>query len=441
MRDPKNDRGNTTKDITQRLTGQGFVRRTYSESDSLYYSNGFFQNIVDDPAQDATREWFEIETDLDTEDRNISRMIQNRLSELGFQKVLKETLRDSRRHQKGGLAFIGVKGSTIQNDYSNPIPYGSKIDYINVIDNKDSVDFQVDNRVDPTKKDYNKIQYRINGGDVDESRIIHIYDDFQYDYLQGQTVLDIAYDAVIAQDSALWSVSKLVTDMVTKVFKSDDFVGLPVKDKTELLCKMKHYMETNGAIGIASTEEFDKMVYNVTGIKEIFEFIFDNLSGMTGIPKNVLLGKAYGVVTAGEYDTLNYYAMVGTIQELVLTPVVERIIDMIIQERDTELYFSMNDEERATIDYEIVWNTLWRLDPVSQADADLKGAQRDQIDVTIGKASPQEVRELDPRYTELQNAEEDPELREIRNILNMDEPELPPMVETPTEDTNMDDTE
>ena len=70
-------------------------------------------------------------------------------------------------------------------------------------------------------------------------------------------------------------------------------------------------------------------------------------------------------------------------------------------------------------EYEVTFefNSLWKLDPLSQADTDLKNAQRDQIDVTIGKVNPAELRQLDERYTGLEPYEMD--------RLNMDEPRLP----------------
>ncbi|WP_154644855.1 anti-CBASS protein Acb1 family protein, partial [Leptospira interrogans] len=61
------------------------------ECRSWYRANGFLANIVDAPAEDATREWITIRTNLDKEDdkSSISRLIQNRLTELGFREKLK----------------------------------------------------------------------------------------------------------------------------------------------------------------------------------------------------------------------------------------------------------------------------------------------------------------------------------------------------------------
>jgi len=419
--DPQMSRGSST-DITRRMRGD-FTIRVASESDNIYYANGFVQAVVNAPANDAVREWITVSTNMDTEDQNISRMIEKRLKEIGLQGVLEQCIANSRKFQKGGLIFIGTIGQNIQ-DLSKPLPgVIRRIDYLNVIDEVESVQFYVANKQDPTKKDYHEIKYAINGQDVHESRLIHLVDDFNWQLLRGYTALDNCYDAIVAQDSALWSVSRLMTDLVTKVFKSDMFTNLPPSEKYEFLYKMKHFMETNSVVGLASNEDFQKMIFNVTGIREVFDFIFDNLSGLSGIPKNILLGKSHGVVTAGEYDTLNYYANIAQLQENKLTPIVERFIDMIVHETTGEVMTTLGSEV-VNLDYEFEWNSLWKLDPLSQADTDLRGAQRDQIDVTIGKATPQEVRELDPRYTGLEMDDSKEDLDEIMRVMNLEEPEI-----------------
>jgi len=417
FKDVSNERG-SSKDITTRLYGY-FKTRYAQSSDDLYYSNGFLQNIVNQPAEDATREWFTIKTNLDTEEQNISRLIQLRLDELDLKRKLKNLIINSRKYQMGGMFYYGILGSTPQSDLSKTLPSAiEKLDYINVVDNPDTISVLINNRTDATLKDYMRPEFTINGKYVHSSRISWLVNDFNTDYMRGFTPLDVCYDAIIAQDSSLWSVSKLMSDMVTKIFKSDMFVSLSPNDKIEFLEKMKHYMETNGAVALTQNEDFQKMTYSFTGIREIFDFIFENLSGMSRIPKNILLGKAHGVVTAGEYDSLNYYSQIAKLQENELTPIINKIIDMIISEKKGPVSIALGNKINQ-IDYEIEWNSLWELDPLSDADRNLKLSQRDQIDVTIGKASPQEVRELDKRYNELQT---DGDIVEIANVLNMDEP-------------------
>jgi uncharacterized protein len=139
-------------------------------------------------------------------------------------------------------------------------------------------------------------------------------------------------------------------------------------------------------------------------MKEVFDFIIDNLAGVSEIPKSILLGKAHGVVTAGEYDTLNYYSKVAQFQENRARPIIDKIIDMIIREQRGEIWGALGGQVD-DLDWDYEFNTLWVLDPAAQADVDLKNAQRDAADFTTGKATSSELRELDPRYSDLQTPE------------------------------------
>ena len=404
LTDPDTNRGSNTLDRTQRLTG---VKRFRSSREyrNLYECNGFIQNIVDQPAEDAVREWITIKTNRD-EDLDISRMIENRLTELGVREKMEELIKCSRMYSRGGMLYYGALAGQAQTDEQLakefPIDTLSEIDYINVIDDMDKVSFRNKNTTDPTKKEYNEIEFSIHGRVVHPSRVSWLVNGFNYQNLDGMSIVGTIYDAIVAQDNALWSVSSLVGDMATKIFKSDLIANLSPEKQGELLAKLKHLMNTQSALTLTTKEDFNKLIYNVTGVKELFDFIFDNLSGVSRIPKNILLGKAHGVVTAGEYDTINYYAQVAKEQENKHRTIIEKIINMIIHEQKGDIWAELNGNVK-DLDWDFKFNPLWKLDPASQATVDLNGAQRDQIDFNIGKAGPEELRQLDKRYEGLED--------------------------------------
>jgi phage-related protein (TIGR01555 family) len=402
LTDPSTARGSSV-DRTMRLTGQKRLRSSL-EYRNLYECNGFMQNIVDQPAEDATREWITIKTNMD-EDQDIARKIENRLNELGVRAKMEELIKCSRIFSRGGMLYYGVLAGVPQDDEQLfkelPVETLSEIDYINVLDDMDKISFRNKNTTDPTKKEYNEIEFSIHGRIVHPSRVSWLVNGFNYQNLDGMSVVGTIYDSIVAQDNALWSVSSLVGDMATKIFKSDLIANLSAEKQGELLAKLKHLMNTQSALTLTTKEDFNKLIYNVTGMKELFDFIFDNLSGVSRIPRNILLGKAHGVVTAGEYDTINYYAQVAKEQENKHRPIIEKIINLIIREQGGEIWRDLGGKVD-DLDWEFEFNPLWKLDPVAQADVDLKASQRDEIDFNIAKANPQELRELDKRYAELE---------------------------------------
>ena len=69
----------------------------------------------------------------------------------------------------------------------------------------------------------------------------------------------------------------------------------------------------------------------------------------------------------------------------------------------------------SSIDWKYDFNSLWKLDPLSQAENDLKNSQRDELDFNIGKATSEELRELDDRYSDLEDFEVNEEIEKIAN--------------------------
>lgn len=401
--DPLTARGSSV-DKTTRLIGKHTFNSNFKNL-GIYIANGFVQNIVDQPAEDAVREWIEITaTNNGIEDQEIKKMIEDRITELGIQKQIKELIRYSRMYSKGSFLYFGILAHQVQKDeiLSTPMPAKIKsIEFINVIDDPDSVTIQNLNKNDPTKKDYNQIKFSISGKEIHPSRITWLVNSFLPSADSGLSVIQIIQDAISAQDSGLWSVNSILQAMAIKIFKSDAIANLNITQKAELLAKIKHLMDTQSVFSLMQDEDFQMLTFKIEGMKEIFDFVFDNLSGLSRIPKMILLGKAHGVVTAGEFDTINYYAQIAKFQEIEIRPIIEKIIDLIIMEEKGEIWNYLNgniEGVKVTFDF----NSLWKLDPVSQADVDLKNAQRDQIDITVGKAGPEELRELDPRLEGLE---------------------------------------
>jgi len=209
--------------------------------------------------------------------------------------------------------------------------------------------------------------------------------------------------------------------MATKIFKSDYISDLDTTKRGELLAAMKHLMDTQSVIALQTDEDFIQLVYNITGIKEIFENVFDNMGGLARMPKAIIQGKAHGVITAGEYDTINYYAQISTLQENTIRPIIKKIIDLIIREQNGQIYKLIGNPDN--LDVEFTFKSLWKLDPLSQADAELKNSQRDQIDITIGKLSPQEAREGDTRLANLEDFEMDREIDPDMKMPDLVEPD------------------
>ena len=410
MEDPAMMRGKVggmVQDSVLRLTAKRIIRPN-QDYIRMTQACGFANNIASIPAEDMTREWITITTNRD-EDLKISRLIQNRITELELPKKVKEIIRFSRIYPRGGFAYIGVLSELPQVDAELITPLEldklEKIDFIHVVDDSDRVTVMIFNRYDPTKSDYLKPNFYVMGKPVDQSRLVWLVKDFYPPDLLGVSMMEICYDSISAQESALWSVSHLVRDMATKVLTSDEVAGMPADKRIELTTILSHLMDTTSTIILRSQDKFEKiMTQPGTGIKDVFDFLFDNLGGVAQIPRNILLGKAHGVVTAGEYDALSYYNGIKKKQELEVRPIIEKFIDLIIHEKRGSVYKALNgavDE----LDWEFEFNPVYRLDEVAQTQRELTASQRDEIDIRTGKMNPEEARSLDQRMDVLEDFE------------------------------------
>ncbi len=402
----------TSRDKLERLQphAKGFSAPTMRQ---YYMSNGFIETVVDAPAEDAVREWITIKTNRDTDDiekglegLGISRLIMNRLDDLKARGKIKDLIRFSRMYQEGGFMYVGIKSAKpqIYSELANPMPEIDQIDYINVF-GPDYVSI-TDSAVNPLSKYYHKRKYYIAGNDVHESRLWHMVRNYMPEERKGISVIATILDPVIAQDSALWSVATIVYEMAIWVFKSPDFKGMPPAKVAETLLNMKAVMSTQSCMGIAEDEELTRIIGTEAGkgfLKEAFDFIMENLAGMSRMPKSRLMGQSQGVITSGQFDLRGYYDGIAKFQETDVRGVINWLIGLVIAERNGAIYDAL-DGNTSSLDWEAEFNPLWTEDPKEKADRELKEGQRDGIYIDKGVISPSEVKQM--RFHELEEFEE-----------------------------------
>lgn len=397
--------------LTELMTGRGtsrdkleglnpLVRKMAAQEMRLWYmANGFIQNIVDAPAEDATREWITIRTNRDEDNPesglkglNISRLIQNRLTALGLRAKIKDLIRFSRMYREGAFLYFGIDAAVPQTQLvlSNTLPTEfNRIEFINVF-GPDRVSIR-DDSTNPLSKVYHRLKYSISGIDVHESRLCHLVHGYLTEEKTGMSVVETILDAVKAQDTALWSVTSILFEMALWVFKSPAVQDMGPEKVAALLANMRAVISTQSSMAISDDESMERIQSDITGLKEIFDFVFENLACLARIPKSRLMGQSQGVITAGQYDLLAYYDSVAKFQEIEVRPVIEKAIDLVVHERSGKIWEAL-DGNADKLDWEFEFNPLWRLGPVEQAEVDLKGAQESQIYIATGVLGPTEVR-------------------------------------------------
>jgi phage-related protein (TIGR01555 family) len=390
----------------------------------LYQSGNFGQRVINRIAKDSVRNWFEIKCEYKTELETIDvgRMILNRLEELNVKKRLEELMIWKSVFNKGSAIYISTSHDNSIGKQEEPITLGTlkKIDFINTIDYPDRLTITIPNKSDPTKADYNKPEFRIMGKTVHEDRIRWICDSFTAEELEGTSLMASIKDAIIATDNALWSTSLMLKDIAGKIFKSKWLLNLTPTERAEFLAQLSYVMDSQSAIALDTDEDYSRMQNSsMQGINNIYEFIFDNLAGSSGISRMVLLGKAHGVVGSDDNEAQNYYASIRQLQESDIIPILNYLVKLILNEKESEIYKKTQGACK-DLDYEIKPISLIELTPKAKAEIRLIDAQADQIDITMGKTSPQEARDNDTRYSEVLEQEESLD----EDKLNMEPPPI-----------------
>ncbi|OOV41163.1 hypothetical protein B1J93_14400 [Leptospira kirschneri serovar Pomona] len=375
------------------------------------------RRIVNCVAEDALRNGFKIETNFDRLENNneslknlstnLSRIIMNRIEELEIKQTLMNALRYKRIYSNGSLIYYIIDSDVPQKSeiLKNSIPTDfNKLVSVNAIEAGDfSLQWTSD---DPLSADYNKPKFFIRETEINSSRLRWLVKDFSRKNKTGRSDLDDCWEAVKSHNIASWSVSTLLFEMAVKIFKSPE-VGKSLSGQklSEFLQRLKLAVSTQSVMALNTGESFEKKIMQVNGLKEIFDWLTDNVSMASEIPQARLKGAAHGVLASGEYDKQSYFEKVAKEQTNTLDAPLNDTISLIIREKQGPVRMALGSKADSLIpllDWEVKWNPLWELSPKDQIEIDLKRSQRDQIDIEAGLITAVEARKLNPRFSSLE---------------------------------------
>lgn len=370
-------------------------RLTTQELTDLYATNAIVQNIIDIPAEDMTRSGF----DLVMEDESLKNNIMSKLRDLKVKYAFKKA-RSYERLYGDGFISLGVTQS-VSFELKDPLdPKKLKsVDYIHPFSGNKVNQFILNE--DMFSPNYGEVEFfqvnrrsslgqqitGISQDNVHASRLIHDQTRRLEDEYRGQPLLEPLYDIITVLDTSLWSVGQILYDFAFKVYKSDSIVDMDAQDKYELGMLMDYMFRTEALAVIGKEEELTKETTNTTGISDLLDYVWDYLSGAVRMPKTVIKGQEAGTITGAQYDVMNYYSRIAAMQENEMRPNLERLIRLLLQSEE----FGKLDPEK--VDWKIKFNPLWQVDAKTDAEIRKLIAETDQIYVTNGILTVDEVRE------------------------------------------------
>ena len=381
--------------------------------DNIYKHKRIAQNIVDIPAEDATREWVEFDGVSDDEQD----LLINKLNQLNAQPNFQQMLKYERLTGDGFISIGAREGSAF--DISNELEPGSlvDIDYLHAFSSKRMVDAMIDD--DPFSETFNKFElYELEPvGDgaetrlVHSSRILHLQTRVFEGDLWGADIITPLYEPLTILDSFAWSLGQIAYAMTFKVLKSNNISMRNREEAKGVAEELEKFFNTMSLAVIGKEEELEHAgpSGSLPNLEAMADFIWDFLAGSARMPKAHILGQQQGTITGGEFDSLNYYMRISGIQENYLRPLIERLVDLLYHSSDNEL------PETDEPEYQLKFKPLWKLD--AKTDAEIREINSKIYDKYLkhGVLTPDEVREKEFNGNSIMD-EMDLELEDAKRI-------------------------
>jgi len=189
---------------------------------------------------------------------------------------------------------------------------------------------------------------------------------------------------------ALGGAEHMLTEFTLGVMTMKDLQGLIaagkeslVRTRLNMIDLSKHVLNT---VLLDENETYNKIGSPVAGFAEVLDKLIQGLSSYTGIPVTVLMGESpAGLNATGASDIRRYYDMIGARQEERMLDQMERLCTLIMAQREGEFH---GQELKG---WKVKFSPLWEPTDAEIVDTRNKQAQSDNLYVTMGALTPEEV--------------------------------------------------
>lgn len=403
----------------KRLSHQhSFCTLPYEEIALLWETDDIAAKAIEAPAAEAFREGYEIVISDEGKYDDLKEQIEQKLLDLDADKWLEKAYQYKRAY--GGAAIL--IGANDGGELIDPLDVSkvTSIDYLNVFEPLEIQPASL--YTDPFHPKYGLPEYfqlttlstigpmlPVPGIEqttptyqqpiyIHESRLI---------FFQGIKTSRYYFSTTRQPVSAFWGASVvprfietlrdygvafagagiLATDVSQPVITINGLRNMVAQGKDALRQRMQALnlgRSTARAILLdAEKEKFERQTTNLSNVPELLDRLSQRLAAAVGVPLSILVG--YSPATLGQPDSselLQWHNIVRAIQRRELTPILRRLIDLIIRTL----------RQRKIPRYEVEWRELEHLTILQSAEARLAQARVDTLEVKAGMVYPNELR-------------------------------------------------
>jgi len=147
-------------------------------------------------------------------------------------------------------------------------------------------------------------------------------------------------------------------------------------------------MDNLHILAMDKNDSAGEMKRDVTGLEKLVAKFVDALVRATDMPRTVILGEQpSGLGASADSEIRSWYDHVHAKQRLVLTPVINRLLEIILAGRARR-----NPDMDIPSEWQVEWNPLWQPNDQEMAQTRLTNAQADQIYFSMASMSVSEIR-------------------------------------------------
>lgn len=379
----------------------------YEALDDRYKYDAIAHKVVSKVAEDATRNGFRL---VIPGKPDLQDIYQNRLNELKVQQVLSQQIIYQRKHGDGYIAYL-VRETNSTNTFtpldSNNIDnlvalhvFGQKnVQSYLTDDNPMSDDFGKESKLKIQPKQAgttidangNAVQNMRDEKPIvlDATRYSHISLDKFDDDMVGTSIIKRCEKQLNNMAIATSSVGKMLREFTFKVFQSDRLMNESLSQFRHDRNELSRVANTEAVMFIGNSDEVTKLATPVGGINTLLDYLWQDLSTASNIPKSVLTGEQSGTLAGADQDVQNYYDSVKALQEQVLKPEIMNIVRLLMYSKDFNSYLDPD-----SLKWHIEFNPLWTPDDKTQSETLVNHANAAGTLVTNGIFAPDEVRNM-----------------------------------------------
>ena len=304
-----------------------YMTRAYAELDDMYRTSWVVGRMIDVVAEDMVSGGVEIQAQMDPGDKDA---LQKYMRKVGVQSRLSNAIKWAGLYG-GAIAVILIDGQPLDTPLEISSLAKDSFKGLYVLDR---------HQVTPTQEKITELGpmlgypagYTVNtntmqGQLIHHSRAIRFIGvelperQRQQEQYWGGSVVDRAYDRIIALDSATHGTGNMLYKSFLRVVGVDklrDILaagGKPEQALVKMFTFIRQMQSNEGITLLDKNDTFTTHGWTFAGIYDALQAFAEQIAGATGIPLIRLLGQSPKGFSTGDSDLRTYYDTIGTKQE------------------------------------------------------------------------------------------------------------------------------